>query len=342
MKSENALLRAWSETLARKGDAPAIFDTRGDVLRTFAQVENRSREFQESLGQFRAGDVVAIQIGNHEDWPSWLIALLRRELVTLPLEPGMGREERDNVLKICNAVAVIAAPKAFGAENLRILPMMTSAATTGISNHWGGNSPALLKLTSGTTSEPRMIRFRSEQLLADCHNICTTMGITDADINFAVIPVSHSYGFSNLITPLIARGVPMVLSSDPLPRAILDDLERSGATVFPGMPVFYQAFCELRDVPRLDRLRLCISAGAPLSLEVTRRFREKFQRPIHSFYGSSECGGICYDREEAGVEAGFVGEPMEGVSLELLRTRGGVEPCARAKRSCSRWLFPGA
>ena len=152
------------------------------------------------------------------------------------------------------------------------------------------------------------------------------MGITDADVNFAIIPVSHSYGFSNLITPLIARGVPIALSSDPMPRAILDDLESSGATVFPGMPVFYQAFGELREVPQLNRLRLCISAGAPLSLEVARRFREKFQRPIHSFYGSSECGGICYDREAAARDAGFVGEPMKGVSLELL------EPEAEASR----------
>ena len=35
------------------------------------------------------------------------------------------------------------------------------------------------------------------------------MGISDDDLNFAVIPISHSYGFSNLLTPLIARGVPM-------------------------------------------------------------------------------------------------------------------------------------
>jgi long-chain acyl-CoA synthetase len=313
MKSEDALLAAWTETLARKGDAAAIFDTRGDVLRTFAQIENRSRELEHSLGKFKPGDVVAIQIGSHEDWPAWLIASLRRGLVTLPLEAGMGEQERANALNICNAVAVVAAAVT-GGRNIEVRPMRTSAATT----DWQTSTPSLLKLTSGTTAEPRLIRFRSEQLLADCNNICETMGIADTDINFAVIPVSHSYGFSNLITPLIARGVPMVLSSDPMPRAILDDLKRSGATVFPGMPVFYQAFCELREVPRLDRLRLCISAGAPLPLEVARKFREKFQRPIHSFYGSSECGGICYDREGAAIDAGFVGEPMKGVSLELL------------------------
>ena len=322
MKSEDALLAAWGETIARKGAAPAIFDTRGAVLRTFEQIENRSRELEHSLGGFAAGDVLAVQIGNHEDWPSWLIAFLRRKLVALPLEPGMGEQERTNALKICSTAAVVAAPKAFGAENIEVLPMRTSATTT----DWGKSRPSLLKLTSGTTAEPRAVRFRSEQLLADCNNICDTMGITDADINLAVIPVSHSYGFSNLITPLIARGVPMVLSSDPMPRAILDDLERSDATVFPGMPVFYQAFCEMREVPPLNRLRLCISAGAPLSLEVARKFQEKFQRPIHSFYGSSECGGICYDREGAALDAGFVGEPMQGVSLELL------EPEAESSR----------
>ena len=93
------------------------------------------------------------------------------------------------------------------------------------------------------------------------------MGISDVDLNFGVIPISHSYGFSNLLTPLIARGVPMVLSRDRLPRAVLADLTRTNATVFPGMPVFYQAFCEMENIPILQKLRLCVSAGAPLRTE---------------------------------------------------------------------------
>jgi acyl-coenzyme A synthetase/AMP-(fatty) acid ligase len=144
------------------------------------------------------------------------------------------------------------------------------------------------------------------------------MGITDADVNFGVIPVSHSYGFSNLITPLIARGVAMVLSHDRMPRAVLDNLARTEATVFPGMPLFFQAFGEMEAVPPLPKLRLCISAGAPLRLTVARKFREKFRKPIHSFYGASECGGICYDRKERARVEGFVGAAMSGVQLEAL------------------------
>ena len=144
------------------------------------------------------------------------------------------------------------------------------------------------------------------------------MGITDVDLNFGVIPISHSYGFSNLLTPLLARGVPMVLSRDRTPRAVLVDLARAKATVFPGMPVLYQAFCEMENIPALPKLRLCISAGAPLPIVVARKFQEKFGLPIHSFYGASECGGICYDREAANDVEGFVGAPMKDVDLEIL------------------------
>src|SRR6202011_2905459 len=195
---------------------------------------------------------------------------------------------------------------------------------------WSGQIPSLLKLTSGTTAEPRAIRFRSKQLLADCDQICDTMGISDVDLNFGVIPISHSYGFSNLLTPLIARGVPMVLSRDRTPRAVLDDLARTNATVFPGMPVFYQAFCEMENVPPLPKLRLCISAGAPLPIATAKKFREKFGSPIHSFYGASECGGICYDREAANEIEGFVGAPMKDVDLELIDSE------AEASQACVR------
>src|SRR2546428_14086809 len=96
------------------------------------------------------------------------------------------------------------------------------------------------------------------------------MDITDADLNFGLIPISHSYGFSNLLTPLLARGVPMELSRDRTPRAVLVDLARAQATVFPGMPVLDQAFCEMENIPALPKVRLCISRDAPLPILVLR------------------------------------------------------------------------
>jgi long-chain acyl-CoA synthetase len=124
--------------------------------------------------------------------------------------------------------------------------------------------------------------------------------------------------------------VAMVLSQDRTPRAVLDDIAKTRATVFPGMPVFYQAFCEMEKVASLPKLRVCISAGAPLPIATAKKFREKFRLPIHSFYGASECGGICYDRDGMRFEDGFVGPPMKNVDVKL------VEPESASSQICVR------
>ncbi|MDQ6913863.1 MAG: acyl--CoA ligase, partial [Verrucomicrobiota bacterium] len=287
MKSTDALVMAWEKTLSRKANAPAIFDTQGAVVRTFRGVEENARAIQETIAPRAKGELFPIDIGNRPEWPAMLLACLREGLLALPIDSSATEEQRAAARKI---------------------------SVRGC----GEKRPTLLKVTSGTTAAPRAIRFRSEQLLVDCEQICDTMEITERDINFAVIPLSHSYGFSNVITPMIIRGVPFVISRDRMPRAVLDDLARTHATVFPGMPVFYQSLCEMGDLPALSHLRLCVSAGAPLPRKVAQTFREKFGLSIHSFYGSSECGGICYDRAAALVEEGFIGEPMVGVNLRLL------------------------
>ena len=306
MKSNDALLAAWKAILARAKDAPAIFHTRGKITRTFDQIEADAHDFEAKIDLFAAGCVVAIQIGNHEDWPAILLACLRKRLVVLPFEQTISEQARDAALSTCQCAGLITAASA--------VPLVRKVDNC--IPDWGDDPPSLLKLTSGTTAAPRAIRFRSEQLLADCNQICDTMDITDADLNFGLIPISHSYGFSNLLTPLLARGVPMVLSRDRTPRAVLVDLARAQATVFPGMPVLYQAFCEMENIPALPKLRLCISAGAPLPIVVARKFQEKFKMPIHSFYGASECGGICYDRDGSNGIEGFVGQAMKEVDLE--------------------------
>ena len=305
MKPKDVLLQRWEAILAQKGDEPAIFNTRGQVDRTFRGIDERARGFEPKIDKFADGSVIAVQIGNHEGAPSIFIACLRRGIVVLPLEQSISDQQRDAALKVCRVTGII--------EKAGTVRLIDNERP-----NWRGKNPTLLKLTSGTTAAPRAIRFGSEQLLADCDQICDTMGISDVDLNFGVIPISHSYGFSNLLTPLIARGVPLVVSQDRTPRAVLADIAKTDATVFPGMPLFYQAFCEMENIPPLPKLRVCISAGAPLPIATAKKFREKFALPIHSFYGASECGGICYDREAKNEIEGFVGAPMKDVDLEMI------------------------
>jgi long-chain acyl-CoA synthetase len=319
MKARDPLLAAWQRTVSCKGDRAAVVDSTGKIARSFRDIEEGARAFHTKIDTLPAGAIVAVQIGNHEDWPSVFIACLRKELIILPLDQSIGERQRDAALEICKATAVISAAALENEHVPRRTDLEVVRLKTGESiADWDHHPPCLLKLTSGTTAAPRVIRFRSHHLLADCDQICETMGISDGDLNFGVIPISHSYGFSNLLTPLIARGVPMVVSRDRTPRAVLADLARTNATVFPGTPVFYQAFCDMADGPPLPKLRLCVSAGAPLSGAVAQKFFKKFKQPIHSFYGASECGGICYDQNGAIFTDGFVGWPLQGVEIEVI------------------------
>ena len=327
MKPRDVFLERWAEILARRGDSGAILDTAGNIARTFGQIEAGAGDLEPKIANFQPGSVLAVQIGNDETWPSILIACLRRNVVVLPLEKSISEQQRDAALKVCRASGIV--------ENSATFRRIANKAP-----NWEGEMPSLLKLTSGTTAAPRAIRFRSEQLLADCDQICETKRISDVDLNFGVIPVSHSYGFSNLLTPLIARGVPLVMSRDRTPRAVLDDLARTGATVFPGTPVFYQAFCEMKNVPALPNLRLCISAGAPLPLSVAKKFRERFERPIHSFYGASECGGICYDRDGTIDVESYVGPPMKNVDVELIDSSTGSSQVRVRSAAAGDGYFP--
>ncbi len=304
---QNAILSAWDAVRARLGSEPAIHAASGETLRSFGDIEAESREIEREWESFPSGAVVGVQIGNSEQWPALLLALFRRGLIPLPLGRHMELGELNAALETCGAAALVT----IDTGRLCIAPRPTPHAP-----RWQEPAPEFLKLTSGTTSAPRAVRFRAAQLVADCDQICATMGITEGDLNFGVIPFSHSYGFSNLLTPLLCRGIPLVASEDRMPRAILEGLARTGATIFPGMPLFFDKLGSLENAPQLPALRLCISAGAPLPPAVAERWTARFGLKIHTFYGSSECGGIGYDAApEAIYDDGFVGTPMQGVEI---------------------------
>src|SRR5438477_568837 len=70
MKDRDPLLIAWQATISRKGDDAAIFDSNGSIARSFRDIEGRSHAFEAKIDELLPGAVIAVQIGNHEDWPA--------------------------------------------------------------------------------------------------------------------------------------------------------------------------------------------------------------------------------------------------------------------------------
>jgi long-chain acyl-CoA synthetase len=173
-----------------------------------------------------------------------------------------------------------------------------------------------LKTTSATTSAPRTIAFTAEQLAADADNIVATMGLRPDWPNLGVISLAHSYGFSNLVLPLLLHGIPLILAPSSLPEAVRRASAGASALTLAAVPALWRAWHEAGAIPR--NTRLAISAGAPLPLALEQAVFNSAGLKIHNFYGSSECGGIAYDHtDRPRDDDACVGTPMHTVELRL-------------------------
>ena len=173
-----------------------------------------------------------------------------------------------------------------------------------------------LKTTSASTGPARIVLFTAEQLAADADNIVSTMGLRPDWPNLAAISLAHSYGFSNLVLPLLLHGIPLILAPSPLPESIRLACEQFPAVTLPGVPALWKVWLDAGILG--DRVRLAISAGAPLSVALEQAVFVGHGIKVHNFYGSSECGGIAYDMStHPRTEEGFVGHPMENVALAI-------------------------
>jgi acyl-CoA synthetase (AMP-forming)/AMP-acid ligase II len=175
---------------------------------------------------------------------------------------------------------------------------------------------AHLKTTSATTKAARWVAFTAAQLAADAENILSTMGLRPDWPNLGLISLAHSYGFSNLVLPLLLHGIPLILVPSPLPEALRQAAQKHTALTLAGVPALWRTWHAAGGLPR--NIRLAISAGAPLPLDLERSVFAATGLKLHNFYGASECGGIAYDRSHVPRSAAsLAGSAMDNVSLSV-------------------------
>lgn len=189
---------------------------------------------------------------------------------------------------------------------------------------------AALKLTSGSTGLPKATFTTERQLVIDTEHILTAMGIGPDDTQIAAIPLSHAYGLGNLLIGVLLQGTPVVLREGFVPHQLTADARAYGARAFPGVPFMFDHLAA-NPAPGgwPPGLRTLVSAGARLEASTVSRFFETFGVKIHSFYGTSETGGIAYDDSEDISPAPTVGRPMPDVTITLRPEEGAPDGSGR-------------
>jgi long-chain acyl-CoA synthetase len=115
-----------------------------------------------------------------------------------------------------------------------------------------------------------------------------------------------------------------------MPRFVLADamklIDKMRPTMMPGVPTIFNAMLSHPDIKKLDlsSLKLCLSGGAPLPLEVKRSFEKLTGCKLVEAYGLSETSpGATAKPFDGIVKEGSIGQPLPGTIVSL---RGLADP----------------
>ncbi|MFZ5788998.1 MAG: class I adenylate-forming enzyme family protein [Acidobacteriota bacterium] len=327
-EARSALGRRFLALARRNPRAAALIGPDGEVLADRGTLASEAEALARSIPVEVAGGPVVVSLPNS---PAMVRAFLGLRLagVTVALADAAATDlELTAAAETLGAHALVTVPGRSG-----VGAVLASAADLAFSRADAGATDvpvgtAVLKLTSGSGGRPKAVAVSERQLIADSVQILRTMAIRPDDVTLAAIPLSHSYGLGSCLVPLLLVGTPLAFPVCALPAALATTLERARVAHFPAVPAMIRALGRLPDLPRLASMRVCLTAGAPLAPRDAAAFHAATGHKVHVFYGSSECGGITYDRSEHAVhDDGSVGTAMERVSVEVVDDDGRSVPC---------------
>lgn len=184
---------------------------------------------------------------------------------------------------------------------------------------------AVILYTSGTTGKPKGAELTHMNMLLNARLSDTMYPRAEHDVHLITLPLFHSFGQTVQMNAGIYNRATLVLLSRFSPGEALRLMEQENVTIFAGVPTMYWALLnypgadayDLRKVAR--NLRVSISGGAAMPVEVMRAFNEKFQVTILEGYGLSETSPVAtFNRLDRGARVGSIGLPVWGIEVRLV------------------------
>ena len=188
-----------------------------------------------------------------------------------------------------------------------------------------GDDTAVILYTSGTTGKPKGAELTHDNLF---ENARVSRGLAEADedsIVLGALPLFHCFGQTcGLNATLLAGGcISMIPRFDP--GKALEIIERDKVTVFQGVPTMFTAMLHFDGREEIDTssLRLCMSGGAAMPVEVMQGFEDAFDCQVLEGYGLSETAPVAsFNHPDRERKPGSIGTAIEGVEIRILDDDG--------------------
>jgi long-chain acyl-CoA synthetase len=330
---------AWNLAATTRAHADRTAVRVDDATMTYRELDEASARVAGLLHKrgFKPGDRVGIMMPNVAEVPAVFYGVLRAGGIVVPMNPLLKVREVAYYLADSGA-EVIFAWRAFadeargGAEQAKAEPIVVDSAT--FPDLLGSAAPddeiadrddedtAVILYTSGTTGQPKGAELTHGNLISNTE--VTRTDIVRArpdDVIFGGLPLFHVFGQTVGLNVAVASGACLTL----LPRFDAEHALRIIAshrvTVFEGVPTMYVALLHQPDRADYDvsALRMCVSGGAALPVEVLHKFEETFGCPVLEGYGLSETSPVAsFNHPGRERRPGSIGTPIRGVRMRVV------------------------
>ncbi|MHA7837720.1 MAG: long-chain-fatty-acid--CoA ligase [bacterium] len=314
----------------------------GDLELDYGQLDRAARGIATSLRVrgIEPGDRVALLVPNVPEFTMAYFGILYAGATVVPINVLAAGSEVAYFLEDSGARLLIAHPlfeeaartgaSAAGVPVALAVPGETDDTVGGMAtaepvetlHPTSPQDTAVILYTSGTTGKPKGAELTHSSLLLNCTVVVPGLvpHADDAHRALATLPLFHTFGQTVIQNGMIATGGSLTLLPRFTPAEAFELIERDRITIFAGVPTMYFALLHHRGdrAHDISSLKVCLTGGAPMPVEVMGAFEEKFNVEILEGFGLSETSPVSsFNVIGKPRKAGSIGYPVWGVEMSI-------------------------
>jgi long-chain acyl-CoA synthetase len=334
-----------TESADRYPDAAAL---RCDgVTTTYSQLADSVCRFAEFLVRqgITPGDRVGVMLPNRPEFVVVYYSVLHEGAVVVPMNPLQSAREVEFFLSNTGAKMLFFAPEcaaaatagalAAGVRAVAIEPDAIVELTAGVAGFRrplprAADDNAVILHTSGTTGVPKGAQLTHANLSRNQAVVAgSLLDLEPDDVVMGCLPLFHVFGMTCGLLAAMSVGATLALLPRFDPGDALRMIAAERVTVFQGVPTMYVAMLAAADRCDVDvsTLRVCVSGGAAMPVEVLRAFEDRFGCTVLEGYGLSETSpAVCFNHPDRVRKVGSIGTPIDGVQVRIVDENGNNAP----------------
>lgn len=297
-------------------------------------------EFQEMTGIYRdylylkgirPGENVGLLVKNSPEFVYSYMAIISLGAVVVPININLVQREIAYIVEdagIKNFITYQHVDLPEVVQQLMILEFAPelkgmSLAPAPVSESYTGDRECVIIYTSGTTGFPKGAVLTHTNLVSNATAVVKAVGITSADNNLCVLPMFHSFAWTVTVLAPLVCGAAVTIMEVFFPKDVINGISRYQVTIISGVPSMYNYYLALGVPEDFESVRIFLSGGAPLPVEILNQFHQKIGKPITEGYGLSEASPVCALNPIGRGKPGSIGPQLPGVEVKIFDNEGG-------------------